>query len=246
MAETTAGDLRHRFRALPLADLDSVIGGGTVLVLAPHADDELLGCGGLIAACCARCRPPVVAILTDGIGSHPNSRAYPPGRLRAVRKQEARDATTILGLPQDRLHFLGLRDTAAPLVGPEFDGTITALNDLMRANGCDMIAAPWRHDPHCDHEAADAMARHAARAGFRLLSYPVWGWTLPADTVLPDAPVQGWRLDIAAYLPAKRRAIAAHASQYGNLIDDDPTGFRLPPELLAVFDRPYEVFLDTL
>jgi hypothetical protein len=55
--------------------------------------------------------------------------------------------------------------------------------------------------------------------------------------------VQGWRLDTTRHLPAKRRAIAAHRSQTTDLIDDDPNGFRLPDEFLALFTRPFEVFL---
>ena len=51
----------------------------------------------------------------------------------------------------------------------------------------------------------------------------------------------GWRSQ--AHLPAKRRAIAAHASQYGALIDDDPAGFQLPADLLSIFDQPWETFL---
>jgi hypothetical protein len=47
-------------------------------------------------------------------------------------------------------------------------------------------------------------------------------------------------------LELKRRAIAAHASQYSGLITDDPRGFRLPADLLSVFEQPYEVFLRTL
>ena len=85
-----------RFR---LVALDDIIGGGTCLILAPHPDDESLGCGGLIAACVAAGRPPLVAVLTDGAGSHPNSRTYPPDRLRAVRAQEVRTAVGMLGLP---------------------------------------------------------------------------------------------------------------------------------------------------
>ena len=54
---------------------------------------------------------------------------------------------------------------------------------------------------------------------------------------------QGWRLDITGYLPAKRQAIQAHRSQYGQLIIDDPSGFQLPPELLSVFDNPFETFV---
>ena len=45
------------------------------------------------------------------------------------------------------------------------------------------------------------------------------------------------------HLPAKRRAVAAHRSQITRLIDDDPAGFQLPPELLALAFRPFEVFL---
>ena len=69
------------------------------------------------------------------------------------------------------------------------------------------VLAPWRHDARCDHLAAHLMAQEAApRAGVRHLAYPVWGWTLP-ETALLDGPAPvGWRLDIGAQLPAKRRA----------------------------------------
>ncbi len=243
IAPMRAGDALRQFEALPSCGLEALLPGGPALVLAPHADDESLGCGGLIAEACAQGRPPVVAILTDGVGSHPNT---PPARLRALREREAAAATGLLGLPRDRLHFLGLPDTAAPLAGPGFERAVAELARLFRHGGCGVVVAPWRHDPHCDHEAAAAMAIALARAeGVRLLSYPVWGWTLPLDAVLPRAAVDGWRLDISAHLAAKRRAIAAHASQHGGLVDDDPGGFQLPPGLLAVFERPYEVFLDT-
>ena len=238
-----AADVLRQFAALPLCGLEALLPDGPALILAPHADDESLGCGGLIAEACAQGWPPVVAILTDGVGSHPN---YPPARLRALREQEAAVATGLLGLPRDRLHFLGLPDTAAPLAGPGFERAVAELARLRRRHGCGVVLAPWRHDPHCDHEAAAAMAAAMARAeGVRVLSYPVWGWTLPPDAMLPRAAVTGWRLDISAHLAAKRRAIAAHASQHGGLIADDPAGFQLPPGLLSVFERPYEVFLDT-
>jgi LmbE family N-acetylglucosaminyl deacetylase len=237
-----AAQVHATWRALPVADLDAITGTGPCVVLAPHPDDESLGCGGLIAACCAAGRPPLVAVLTDGTGSHPGSLAYPAERLRDVRMSEVLEAVGHLGLAADRVVFLNQRDTAAPVQGPAFDAVVRRLAGL--CEGATALLAPWRFDPHCDHEAAALIAAAvAALAGIRHVAYPVWGWTLDADDVVGDCRT-GWRLDIAAWLPAKRAAIQAHRSQYGGLITDDPTGFQLPPGLLAVFDAPFETFLE--
>jgi LmbE family N-acetylglucosaminyl deacetylase len=138
-----------------------------------------------------------------------------------------------------------LPDTAVPHEGPAFDSAVSSIVARARRRGCTTIAAPWRHDPHCDHLAAHRMAKAVAASlvGLRHIAYPVWGWTLPETDEL-DAVVMGGRLDIGRFLPAKRRAIAAHESQHGGLITDDPTGFALPRHLLAIFDQPFEVFLD--
>jgi hypothetical protein len=92
--------------------------------------------------------------------------------------------------------------------------------------------------------AGAAIARAVAtRTGLPLLSYPVWGWMLPDDALVPAATTSGARLRVAAHLPAKRRAIAQHASQHGRVIHDDPTGFCLPAALLRKLCGPYEVYL---
>ena len=229
--------------ALPVAELDTILGGRTPLILAPHPDDESLGCGGLLAECAARGLPAAVLVLTDGTLSHPNSSEYPPARLRALREEEARRAIAALGLRAAHVGFLGLRDTQAPMQGAAFEAAVAAILTRLPAHG--IILAPWAHDPHCDHEAAHFMAEAVAkRAGVPHLAYPVWGWTVPHETPLGGPVPKGWRLDIARHLPRKRAAIAAHASQYSDLIRDDPAGFRLPPGLLARFDQPWETFLE--
>lgn len=239
-----AGDAHAAMRDLPFRSLEQILAGDLPLILAPHADDESLGCGGLIAACCAAGRTPAVLLLTDGAMSHPNSRTHPASVLRALREREMREATTLLGVPGNRLGFLRLQDAAAPVSGPAFLQAAEAIAAFAQAQGCRLLLAPWRHDPHCDHEAADMMARQAAaNGGLRHLAYPVWGWTLPADTLLPTG-ITGCRLDITPHLALKRRAIAAHASQYGGVILDDPEGFSLPPALLEAFAVPWEVLLE--
>lgn len=240
----SAASALQAMAALPLLPLAAITGGEPVLILAPHPDDETLGCGGLIAAASAAGHPPFVLILTDGTGSHPNSRSYPSRRLKAVREQEARNAVAILGLPGDRIGFLGLRDTAAPMHGAAFDAAVAAIRSTAESAGATTILAPWEHDPHCDHLAVHRMAVEvASQCRIRHLAYPVWGWTLASETMLPGPAPYGMRLDIGRHMAAKHRAITAHASQYGGLIDDDAEGFQLPPNLLAVFSRPYETFL---
>lgn len=237
----TAEDAIAAMERLPFAGLEELLAGQRPLILAPHADDESLGCGGLIAECCRQARRPVVAILTDGSGSHPGSKRYPPLRLAAVREAEACAAVERLGLDARDLVFLRYPDTALPSKGE----VVSQVVDLAADRRCGVIFAPWIYDPHCDHEAAAIIAQHAAQElGCKVLSYPVWGrLRVDPGSILPEP--RGWRLQIADHIAVKREAIASHASQYSDLIDDSPDGFRLPPDLLKVFERSYEVFLKT-
>ncbi len=235
---------RAAIEALPLRDFDALFGAAPLLVLAPHPDDESLGCGGLIAEARARGHDLHVAILTDGGMSHPNSRAWPAARLVAQRQQEARAATAILGLAADRLTFLGQRDGRAPHDGRAFAQALGALCALMQARRIGTVCAAWIGDPHGDHGSAAKLAAAAcARLGARHFAYPIWAWTVADEATLPEVG-GGGRLDVMRHLPVKRRAIAAHATQYTAMIDDDPTGFRLPADFLAWFDRPWEAFLE--
>jgi len=189
-------------------------------------------------------RPPLVVILTDGSGSHPGSQQFPRSKLAALRAAEVIHAAGILGLPVDRLMFLHERDTHAPHSGPAFDSVVRRMTALVQAFGCSVILAPWRHDPHCDHEAAAMIGRETARiTGIRQLAYPIWGWLLPKVVAVEEATVRGWRLDVTSHLPIKWRAIAAHSSQHSGLIVDDPTGFELPDALLSTFRTRWETFL---
>ncbi len=218
--------------------------GQRPLILAPHPDDESLGAGGLIASACAAGIAPIVIILTDGSASHPDSKLFPPAKLRQTREQEAMNATRLLGLPRENLHFFRQPDSALPPHGALFEKLVNRAAALAEQHRCGLVIGPWAGDPHCDHEAAARIAAAVARQRqCRLLSYPVWGWLRDPQTIVNEERTSGWRLDISAHLPRKAQAIAAHESQYGNLIPDSPQGFRLPANLLEIFARPYEVFI---
>ena len=106
------------------------------------------------------------------------------------------------------------------------------------------VFVTWEADPHPDHKAAARIAaRQASVWGAALYAYPVWGLILADhEPAGPRAP--GLALDVSAWLERKRAAIAAHRSQTGRLICDDPNGFRLRDEDLRRHLRPAEVFME--
>jgi LmbE family N-acetylglucosaminyl deacetylase len=239
-----AADALAAMRDMPLLSFGQLAIRGLVVV-APHPDDESLGCGGLIAAATSDGIPVRIVVVSDGAGSHPNSVSYPPARLRRLRESEALTAAAELGVSADAVAFLGLPDRHVPSEGPDAAAAVTSILEIAQACGADLMTVTWQHDPHHDHQAAFALARAACDQlpAIRLCAYPVWGWTLPPDHVLPEGLPQGFRLAVEAHLPAKRRAIAAHRSQISRMIDDDPDSFMLSAADLARFDQPYETYI---
>ena len=232
--------------ALPLAAVNALTRGRPLLILAPHPDDESIGCGGTIAAARAAGVDVHVLILTDGAASHPGSSAYPPARLRSLRESEARAAVDCLGVPPDNIRFFGLPDGAAPHDGPGFAAAARGIIRIIEAHGVATVATTSPYDRHPDHRACFRMALAACEAtSTRLYHFPIWNLApKPAERV-PRGPICGFRVAIGDQLPHKRRAIAAYRSQIGTLIDDDPSGFRLHEEFLRLFDRPYEIFVES-
>jgi LmbE family N-acetylglucosaminyl deacetylase len=217
------------------------------IVIAPHPDDESLACGGLLAEACEQGLRAKVIIVSDGAGSHPNSKTYPPDRLSALREDEAKQAGAELGLNPEDMLFLRLPDRFVPYQGRGAELAIEAIADCAREIRAGSLFVSWRHDPHCDHEASYRIAREVQlRVGeIRLFEYIVWGHTLPPVTEI-DPIRSGFRIRVdCKAMEKKRRAIAAHRSQTSSLIDDDPGGFLFNQIELAHFDRPYEFFLES-
>jgi LmbE family N-acetylglucosaminyl deacetylase len=242
----TAGELLEAAHSFPFHPLREKLEDRPFIVVAPHPDDESLACGGLIADACRQGLRGKVVIVSDGVGSHPNSKFYPPDRLRSLREGEARRAAAELGLRPEEILFLCLPDRFVPCEGEEAERAIGVIVHCVREIGARSLFVSWRHDPHCDHEASYRIAREVQRrvGELRLFEYVVWGPTLPPSTEVDT--IGGFRICIDhEALEKKRRAIAAHRSQTSDLIDDDPAGFRFAQSELGRFDLPYEFFFES-
>ncbi|MGM0583110.1 MAG: PIG-L deacetylase family protein [Pseudomonadota bacterium] len=188
----------------PLARLD-LPPGRRLWIVAPHPDDESIGCGGLAALWRRAGRETHVAFLSDGdAGSRRVRQGDPtPGLREAVacaRRAEARAALAELGAQG---HWLGGRDGR---LHRREAALAEGLADLWRRDPPDVVAAPFPADRHADHAAAARITGRAARAlglgPLPALGFEVWS-PCAANGVL----------DITEVAEIKRRAIAAHASQ---------------------------------
>lgn len=231
---------------LPLRSIQTIT--GSALVVAPHPDDETLGCGGAIALLRSLGYPVYVLVISDGTLSHPRSLKYPAPRLQALREAETLEALSILGV-EETATFLRLQDGSVPTgqskkMQQAVERCCACLETLMP----ETIFLPWRSDPHPDHRATWQLIRTALASlntSPRIVEYPIWDWDPEQQGDFTRfETVVGWRLDIQAVLETKQRAIAAYRSQTTDLIDDDPEGFQLTPEMLANFARPWEVYLE--
>ncbi|MFZ3583633.1 PIG-L deacetylase family protein [Loktanella sp. DJP18] len=231
----------HLTTELPRISAQALTGQAPIVVLAPHPDDESLGCGALLAHAFDTHGAHVIC-MTDGGGSHPGSVDWPAGRLAAMRWQELSHAIVRLGgMPTD-MTWLGHPDGWLGTRDP--DRIVADIVAVCRARGARHLFAPAPEDHHEDHRTTARIAQQVVRAlpDLTLFSYPVWSrFDDPhfLDRVADRQPVA---LDSAAWRVRKGLAIAAHRTQRGLVVEDDPQGFSLPPAMIDAFTTQPEIF----
>ncbi len=221
----------------------------SALIVAPHPDDETLGCGGAIALLKAQGCAVNVLVMSDGTLSHPRSRKFPAPRLRSLRHEETRSAMRLFGVDSKDITFLDFKDGAIPTIDDQiYEAALMVCRAHLIAISPETIFVPWRFDPHPDHRAAWQLiytAIQQLRLPTRLIEYPIWDWdTEQRGEFFQNGKFSGWRLEIESVMKAKQNAIAQYRSQTTNLIDDDPEGFRLTPEMLENFSHPWELYFE--
>lgn len=194
--------------------------GGPLVVVAPHPDDETLGCGGLVALLARRGATIRTVFLTDGEASHRGHPSLAPSALAHRRRAEALAALASLGIlePERSTLFLGGPDGRLDrLPAGEYLRLQRAITDVIRLIGPATVLAPYRLGGSTEHTAAYALTRAACAAagGCHLLEYPIWAWWNPFRLRAQlAAGADNLRLPLDAAIRAtKRRALACHRTQ---------------------------------
>lgn len=173
----------------------------TVLVIAPHPDDEAIGCGGAIGLHRRSGDPVRVVFLTSGEQGIPG---VPAAEVRALREAEALQAGVVLGV--SGTDFLRLPDLGLDRCCQEGAERLRALFDQYHPS---LIYLPHPEEAHPDHEAVLPMVR-AARA--MLVGWPELP-ELRAYEVWSPMTRPGWVEDITAVMRQKLRAVRCYHSQ---------------------------------
>jgi LmbE family N-acetylglucosaminyl deacetylase len=234
------------------------------LIVAPHPDDEALGCGGLVALKRALGAEVSLVFMTDGVGSHKD--LIDCKELREQRRQEAQNAARILDVPHPCVHFFDYEDGHLGESFAEAEQRLAALVDRLRP---EQIFVPIGRQEHPDHVMAGKIG-HAVVTSLRptqtltVFEYPIWfmrhwPWVSCegdcAQELIESSlcarmgglylTLFGTRVDIRPVLDRKRAALAAHVSQMERRNGDprwNTLGDLCQGDFLATFFHGHEVF----
>ncbi|WP_395687279.1 PIG-L deacetylase family protein [Caenimonas koreensis] len=185
----------------PLPVMLDLASARRVLVIAPHPDDETMGCGGTIALLAKHIEVQAVLVTNgDGAGE------LPPGTSE-TRKAEMTAALQLLGVTRPTI-FLDEPDGHFA-DSPAFRARLAKIIEDFQPN---WVFVPWLLDSHPDHWRI-ARASCAVLAGSnveKILYYEIW-------TPLPATHV----VDITSVADQKRNAVLCHATalKYGNYVE---------------------------
>lgn len=168
----------------PLFELPACIEkpeGARVMVIAPHPDDETLGCGGTLRKHHLAGDHITAVFMTDGSKGGALAGGIEGEALIKLREQEAQAAAAVLGI--DKCEFLRNPDTSLECSAH----TIEQLRRLLESLQPDIVYAPSPLETHRDHRQACFIAARALAEYSQPLQvylYEVWA-PVPANCAIP-------------------------------------------------------------
>ncbi|MEM6266460.1 MAG: PIG-L deacetylase family protein [Pseudomonadota bacterium] len=208
---------------------------GKVLVIAPHPDDEVLGCGGTMARLTDAGHEVHVALVTRGYEP-----AFPDSLVQQVRAEMA-ESHRLLGV--EKCHFCELPAAALDTVpGAEINAKIGAIVEEVAP---DTMFIPFLGDIHKDHQLIFVASLVAARPRSRKVPNRVYAyetlsetnWAAPGitETFIPNV-----FFDVSSTIERKLEAFACFKSQVKQ--SPDERSFKTIESLATV--RGSTAFLD--
>lgn len=172
-----------------------------VLIIAPHPDDEIFGCGGVACLYQQQDAHVQVLVITDGAGQAPEAQR---SEFFAVRQIETNQALSTLGLPHAT--FWGLPDRGVGFQ-VELPGRIA---NWIQQNNFDTVFTPGLQETHPDHRAcSQALLSGLAQLQSQFQPLPSLIFYEVSTPLRPN-----WLLDISKVWDLKKQSMQCFTSQH--------------------------------
>lgn len=158
---------RHAYRCKPIIISD------LTLILAPHPDDEVFGCGGLIARLVTKGRVPYVAVMTGGGASHRSCCDVTEKEIVAARRRLTHKALAELGLPSENVYELDYPDGDIGGENSEEEERLRMVIDEIKPA---TILVPHHREGWPDHLSVRELGVKLAPKDTKVYEYCVWMW----------------------------------------------------------------------
>lgn len=192
--------------------------GKSILILAPHPDDEVVGFAAAIGRAKAAGARVSVIFLTHGCVDRESMWPWARAHYEAVigrRRAEAERATAALGLA-----VAGWTLRPARHLWRELDEGEAEVRRAVAAVGADQIWAPAYEGGNPDHDGANAIASRLAADGVDVLEFAEYNFRGGRTRLhrFPHLTGQEEVLELtAAEKSMKRQGLRTYASERGNL-----------------------------
>ena len=183
-----------------------------MLVVAPHQDDETIGCGGVLALQVQAKGSAYVVLLQDGADEYAEL-GMERKALMDLRNAESRRAAAVIGMEPPI--FLSHANLAA-----EAPQAVEELRKLITERRVDSVFVPFFLDGHYDHRTANYILAEALQGipwDLRVLQYEVWGLCFPNVVVVIDQVVEQKLQMLSCFEYANRAVDYVHCTKGLNM-----------------------------
>ena len=179
-----------RSTLLPVAlDISNI---NKLLVLAPHTDDEVIGCGGLMLLCKAANIPIEVFFTTDSHSSR-----------EEITKKRYRECSVVMQRLAAQYSFSNISNIDLEITPDDVNQLV---NYIMRS-GADVICYPWLFDHPIKHRLTNIVLYLAIKADKKLRQKQFLGYQVH------NHPLVNSYVDITAHIDEKCSLINEYESQ---------------------------------
>lgn len=214
----------------------------SILVIAPHPDDEIIGIGGYLIDRIRSGKRVAIVYLTDGEKS---LEELEPSVVALERHNLTCNVLSRLGLPEEHVRWLHLPDGSIPRLGSDrFEHAKSQIEAIISDISPDAIFVTHPLDtwPY-DHVAAFELTEKAVHAaGVRCSIYGYWVWLWYSVSWKNLSGIR-WgqicRIPVNGSIQEKINLMDLYLKPTAP--DGRPWSGVLPAAMLRVFHRPYEV-----